>query len=93
MIKAFRLKRPSLRCDASSVAAGVAGPEVAGPVSASAIGEELLLPSTFGEIFQGEAFTCYIRILSQAQHTYRDVSVKVSLKAGDEVKLAIKQHP
>ena len=51
--------------------------QISGPVAANSITEAMIMPSTFGEIFQGEPFDCYIRILSMAQHTYTDVSIKV----------------
>jgi len=84
MIKAMRISKPPLRTQSSAVACGVSGPEVAGAVSSAALTGALLMPAEFGNIYQGELFSCYIRILSTAQHSFSDVKTKVTLSCGTE---------
>eukprot|EP00053_Salpingoeca_punica_P007714 m.70362 g.70362 ORF g.70362 m.70362 type:complete len:407 (-) comp14289_c0_seq1:268-1488(-) len=49
------------------------------------LGEVLMLPSTFGNIYLGETFSCYICIHNDSKETAQRVDFKAELKAGTQV--------
>ncbi|KAH6941572.1 hypothetical protein HPB50_020462 [Hyalomma asiaticum] len=95
-LKVMRLTRPSLFstlpvvCDARDIPGSMWMQELKQDLGAPlglelfGAGSFLMLPQSFGNIYLGETFSCYMSVHNDSQATVRDVSVRAELQTDSQ---------
>lgn len=95
-LKVMRLTRPSMFCtipvsfDSRDLAGDLFNRELSNNIASVpgleefTIGNLLMLPQSFGNIYLGETFTSYISVNNDSDQIVRDVSVKADLQTGSQ---------
>jgi len=93
-LKVMRLTRPTLygtpvvSCDPRDLpgAALTASPDVTrlADLPDLQLGQMLLLPQSFGSIYLGETFSCYLSVHNHSGETAADVTVRAELQTGSQ---------
>ncbi|KAG0428360.1 hypothetical protein HPB47_024646 [Ixodes persulcatus] len=95
-LKVMRLTRPSLFstlpvvCDSRDIPGSMwlqdLKQDLGAPLGLELFGTGsfLMLPQSFGNIYLGETFSCYMSVHNDSEHTVRDVSVKAELQTDSQ---------
>lgn len=95
-LKVMRLTRPSLfstlpvTCDSRDIPGSMwlqdLKQDLGAPLGLElfSTGSFLMLPQSFGNIYLGETFSCYMSVHNDSEHTVRDVSVKAELQTDSQ---------
>ncbi|GAB6022120.1 hypothetical protein CHUAL_006262 [Chamberlinius hualienensis] len=102
-LKVMRLTRPSMFCtlpvtfDSRDLSGNVLNHEVKSDIASFAgeenfmLGNLLMLPQSFGNIYLGETFTSYISVNNDSNQSVRDVSIKADLQTSSQ-KISLTGH-